>query len=567
MNNLLWARHEPWIPDAYPLNAHTLRVTLYTQQDLAKAVRVYYGDRYGKRSYRMALAKVGQNASEDIFQASLPLHTGRFQYLFEIITDELQSWTFGADGLGQDVDHDEPFQYAYIQPNEWSSDDVSWVNQAICYQIFPDRFSRHLGATRPSHVTLSPWSSEPTPTSFFGGTLKGIEEKIEYLADLGVNVIYLTPIFLSPSNHRYDIVDYFRIDPLLGTMADLQALVQKLHQRHMKLILDAVFNHTSREFFAFQDIVRNGPNSRFWDWYFVHGFPVEGNPPNYETFGTQIATMPKLNVSHPEVQQYLLNVGRYWIEQADIDGWRLDVANEVDHDFWRRFRQEMKSLKPGALIIGEVWHDATPWLGGDQFDGTMNYPWRHILLDYFVEQRRSVSELAHHLDRWQWKYTDKATRASWNLLGTHDTPRILTLLKEDLSRLKLLFLIQMTWIGIPMIYYGDEWGMTGEGDPLCRGGMNWEAPNPAFFDFIQRLIYLRQHYRALSAGDLHIHHEWTSHDILEYERRAGVQTVRVTINLGQQAWTLPSNRHTLLSTGDKTLTQLPPGQAEIWILP
>ncbi|WP_020375228.1 glycoside hydrolase family 13 protein [Sulfobacillus thermosulfidooxidans] len=566
MNNPLWARHDPWIPEAYPLNAHTLRVTLYIGKNAAKAVRVYYGDRYDKRIYRAALAKVGQNASEDIFQATLPLHTGRFQYLFEIITKELQSWTFGADGLGQDVDHDEPFQYAYIQPGEWSSD-LSWINQAVCYQIFPDRFFRHRGARRPRHVTLSSWSSEPTPTSFFGGTLKGIEEKVDYLADLGVNVVYLTPIFLSPSNHRYDIVDYFRIDPLLGTMADLQSLVHKLHQHDMKLILDAVFNHTSREFFAFQDIVRNASRSPFWDWYFVEGSPVQEDPPNYETFGTHIATMPKLNVSHPEVQRYLLNVGRYWIEHADIDGWRLDVANEVDHDFWRRFRQEMKSLKPGALIIGEVWHDATPWLSGDQFDGTMNYPWRHTLLDYFVEQRRSVSELAQHLDRWQWKYPDNATRASWNLLGTHDTPRILTLLKEDLSRLKLLFLIQMTWRGIPMIYYGDEWGMTGEGDPLCRGGMTWDAPNPDLFEFVKRLIFLRQQYRALSAGDLHIHHEWTAHDILEYERTTGSQTVRITINFGQKAWGLPSNRQTLFSTMDQARPYLAPWHGEIWILP
>lgn len=214
--------------------------------------------------------------------------------------------------------------------------------------------------------------------------MPGIIEKLPYLHDLGITLIYLTPIFASRSNHKYDTIDYYKIDPSFGTLEQFRELVDQAHKLQIRILLDAVFNHTSDEFFAFHDVIQHGEQSAYKDWFFTESYPLVQQPvPNYETFGVHIVSMPKLNTQHREAADYMIDVAKYWIQETNIDGWRLDVANEIDHAFWRRFRSEIKAMGKELLIVGEVMHLASAWLRGDQFDGVMNYPLRDALVDFF----------------------------------------------------------------------------------------------------------------------------------------------------------------------------------------
>lgn len=259
------------------------------------------------------------------------------------------------------------------------------------------------------------------------GDIQGIIEKLPYLAELGVNTIYLTPIFKSPSNHKYDISDYYKIDPSFGDIGLLKLLKWTAKQQGMRLILDAVFNHSGDQFFAFRDVLKRGDASPYKDWYHVHSFPIVQKPiPNYETFSHAESTMPKLNTSNPELVDYLLKVARYWIEEVGIDGWRLDVANEVDQQFWRRLRTEVKGISSDLALIGEIMHQAGPWLRGDQFDSVMNYLFREAVLDFFARQTVGATCFLEEIVQIQMNYTDQANSAMLQLLGSHDTERFLT---------------------------------------------------------------------------------------------------------------------------------------------
>ena len=251
------------------------------------------------------------------------------------------------------------------------------------------------------------------------------------------------------------------IDPQFGDKATFKRLVDVCHQHGIKVMLDAVFNHSGYYFPPFQDVLKNQEHSKYKDWFHIRDFPIITKPrPNYDTFAFT-EQMPKLNTENAEVKEYLLNVARYWIEEFDIDGWRLDVANEVDHSFWREFRKTVKSVKPDAYILGEIWHDSMPWLQGDQFDAVMNYPFTQSALDFFAKGTINADVFAQRISHVLHSYPNNVNEVSFNLLGSHDTPRILTIANENKDRLKLLFLFQLTFIGSPCIYYGDEIGMTG----------------------------------------------------------------------------------------------------------
>ena len=558
--------HRPWSPDAHAMDPTTLRLTVWIERASAHKVWVHYGDRYAlRRQYCVEMALIGQSAAFDVYRADIRLQAPRFQYLFEIEERANGAVTYGADGVGQDLATDRPFQFAHILPRDVFTV-PEWAASAICYEIFPDRFYRPPGTSeQEGDRPLVAWTAAPTPTNFWGGTLAGISEKMPYLADLGINLVYLTPVFRSGSNHRYDVEDYYVIDPLLGTEADLVTLVERAHERGIRVMLDAVFNHTSDRFFAFQDCVANGTASEYWDWYLIEGDKVRTRPVNYQTFANGIASMPKLNFSNPNVEAYFLEVARYWIGHAGIDGWRLDVANEVDHVFWRRFRDAVKSVRHDALIVGEVWHDPTPWLHGDQFDGVMNYRFRTIIEDFFVRQKLAVAEFAYRLDDLQCSLPSPAGTASFNLLGSHDTERIFTLLDEDMARYLLVLVLLLTWHGIPMIYYGDELAMTGGADPGCRKGMDWSADCPApSYPAIRKLLRLRSRHPALQSGTTRIDHGLASKHVLQYHRVHETEEMVVTLNFSGDPLVLPQTRHMWFRTADEQSSVLQPGHAEIW---
>lgn len=395
----------------------------------------------------------------------------------------------------------------------------NWVHDAIFYQIFPDRFAKSSWVSKPNN--LESWESPPTTYGYKGGDLSGVVENLDYLQDLGINAIYLNPVFQSASNHRYHTHDYFKVDPMLGGDAALKELISKAHQRNIHVVLDGVFNHASRGFFQFNDILENGPQSAYVDWFDVLGYPLNAyqGTPNYRCWWN-LPALPEFNTDNPQVRDYIFSVARYWVEQG-IDGWRLDVPMEIDDDpFWQEFRSVVKKANPQAYITGEIPFDASRWLAGDQFDGVMNYLLTYGIWLYFggedVDKTlfghwlqhapdlkvNNVTQFAGYVESLLRKYPQQAVWAQLNLLDCHDTARYLSLLngRKDLYMLSVLF--QMTYPGAPSIYYGDEVGMLGGNDPDCRRTFNWNraAWDMEILDFTKNCIRIRKEHAALRTG-------------------------------------------------------------------
>ncbi len=378
-----------------------------------------------------------------------------------------------------------------------------WVQDAIFYQIFPDRFANGDPTNDPPNV--APWGSPPHTFKFQGGDLRGIIQHFDYLLDLGINAIYLNPIFQATSTHRYNTTDYYKIDPKLGTMHDFQALLEIAHRNNVHVILDGVFNHCGRGFFAFQDVLENGEYSPYVDWFHIYRFPLdaygEGPAQNYAAWWG-FKSLPKFNTCNPAVRRYILDVARYWIEQG-ADGWRLDVPNEIDDDqFWAQFRYEIKAIASDAYLVGEIWTADPRWANDKHFDGLMNYPMREALISCLNGQM-TVSQFANSVENLLAIYPREHAYAMYLLLGSHDTERLKTILSSNMAKVKLAFLFQMAYPGAPAIYYGDEIGLEGGKDPDCRRAFPW---NDLKWDtelrhWVKTLIALRRRIPAMRRGD------------------------------------------------------------------
>lgn len=424
-----------------------------------------------------------------------------------------------------------------------ASDNI-WYENSCWYQIFPDRFNKvDIGITKaitdrydkngnPIYVELTLWSDiNPTWYNKYGGNIKGITQKASYLKALGVTAIWLNPIFASTSNHRYNTADYAKIDPLLGTEEDFKTLVKTLHKNGIKVILDGVFNHTGYEFWAFQDIIKNGEKSKYKDWYFIKSYPIKKlweqsaiNKPNYEAWWG-IGTLPKLNFSNPQVRKYFFDITKKWMD-AGIDGWRLDVPNEIkEEDFWVEWCALVRKLNPNAFLVGEIWDDASSWVNkGDKFNSVMNYyGFRVPVLKFFCGQKINVSEFDALLKEKRDLYSHKTNCAMLNLLDSHDTARIASsVYNKDSSdkdkenpdyykgpidkiayeKLKVIYLFQFTYVGSPIIYYGGEIGMVGGHDPDCRRPFIWDESKQKIelLDWIKKLAAIRNSNKALRTG-------------------------------------------------------------------
>lgn len=428
----------------------------------------------------------------------------------------------------------------------------SWVQDAVFYQIFPDRFAR---STRlPKSNNLESWSSQPTIHGYKGGDLLAVSERLDLLADLGVTALYFTPIFQSASNHRYHTHDYYRVDPMLGGDAGLRELIDRAHERGMRVVLDGVFNHASRGFFQFSDILENGTHSAYLDWFHIRQFPLNAYNDGglgYDAWWN-LPALPKFNTHNPAVREYLWGVAEYWLE-AGIDGWRLDVPNEIDDDgFWQEFRRRCRNVNPDCYLVGEIWGEADHWLRGDQFDAVMNYPFTRAALG-FVARGLDHAEIAKcgyvaipELDAAGFaseanalltRHGEATTRAQLNLIGSHDTPRALTVLCEDRQAVRMAFLLLLTFPGAPCIYYGDELGLAGGHDPYCRGTIPWdgaEGDSPewdrALRDYVRTLARVRHENPALRRGDFRVLH--AEGDLVVFARQEGRNRVVVTLNRG-----------------------------------
>ncbi|MCP5095034.1 MAG: alpha-amylase [Chloroflexi bacterium] len=438
-----------------------------------------------------------------------------------------------------------------------------WVRDAIFYQIFPDRFAKSNQfeekgyLPKPQH--LQAWEAEPTYHAFKGGDLLGITEKLDYLENLGINAIYLNPIFSSASNHRYHTYDYFSVDPLLGGNRAFKTFLDAAQNKNIRVVLDGVFNHASRGFFQFNHLMECGQESPYLDWFHIHGWPVNAfndhQPPNYDAWWG-LRSLPKFNINTPAVREFLWRVGTYWIEQG-IDGWRLDVPNEIDDDlFWQTFRQRCKAINPDAYIVGELWGEAHRWLQGDQFDGQMNYLFARAALGFFsghnMDQTDTVRSGYGHiqpldghgfgreLERvFNTLYHPEVVLSQMNMLGSHDTPRMMTVAGKDKTAVRLMYLCQMTVPGAPNIYYGDEIGLVGGHDPHCRGAFPWDAPSEwdgALREAIQQAIQLRHQSVALRRGDFQL--LYADDCVVVYQRQFEGETAVIAFNIDSQPRTI-----------------------------
>jgi cyclomaltodextrinase len=428
-------------------------------------------------------------------------------------------------------------------------DTPAWVRDAVFYQIFPDRFARSERLVPPG--PFEDWDAPPTHHGFKGGDLYGIVERLDYLAELGITALYLTPVFASASNHRYHTYDYYHVDPLLGGDAALRELLDACHARGMRIVLDGVFNHSGRGFWPFHHLAENGAASPYADWFFVdhaelsageslRPYPSEAERAELDESASaaehmrgdaslhhlgyrawwDLPALPKLNTDNPQLREHLLGAAEHWL-RFGIDGWRLDVAEEIDAGFWQEFRARVRAVNPDAYIVAEIWRVKPEWLAGDTFDALMNYPLTEALLGFVAGERidREVLETQHEyrefvapsdaaafagqLEELLGAYRPEATAVQLNLLGSHDTPRFVTVAGGDPAAYRLALLAVMTLPGAPCIYYGDEIGMEGGHDPDCRRAFNWreEEWDGALLGLARDAIALRHAQPVLRHGD------------------------------------------------------------------
>ena len=495
----------------YALDKDTIMIRISLKANDVKEVYLHYQDKYinintkdTRKKTKMTL--VASDGILDYYEAIIKVHMICIRYYFEFVSNNASNNSHIHDFYGNNkffTQNITDIGYMFDCPQPVKEEEMfivpDWAKGAVVYQIFPDRFATD------KKIDEKKWYKSPMHNKDkLYGNLRGIINKIDYFKDLGIDILYLTPIFRSNSNHKYDTIDYYQIDPDFGTKEDLRELVSIAHDNNMRVILDGVFNHTSPNFFAFEDLVKNNEHSKYVNWYYPDSFPIKTTgKPNFLTFG-YYGGMPKLNCSNPEVRNYIYDIVTYWIRECDIDGWRLDAADEVAHDFWKDLRKKIKSIKSDALIIGEIWHYTSSYLQGDEWDTIMNYNFRANVDNYFAKHIISASDFVNEFGFLRGTSHTRVHQLLWNLIDSHDTGRFLDCGNEKKAALKLAVAVQMTTPGMPMIYYGDEVGLTGGQDPDCRRGMLWDEnrQDKEIYNWYKKLIHIRKEHSCLTNGNV-----------------------------------------------------------------
>ena len=360
---------------------------------------------------------------------------------------------------------------------------------------------------------------------------------MDYLKALGVNCVYLNPIFAAGEYHKYDLLDYYHVDPCFGGNETFRNMVNTLHSSGIRVIIDGVFNHCGWHFFAFEDVVKNQKKSCYKDWFYDLTFPVHRPEtpeeiPDYACFAYE-RMMPKLNTANPEVQKYFCDVGAYWVREYGIDGWRLDVASEVNDGFWRAFRDAVKGENPEALLIGEVWESAGHWLQGDMFDSTMNYDFRKHCCAFFAEKRIDAAEFSGRITDMLMRYRLQMLPAQLNLLDSHDVSCFLSLCGGDTASYRLAILFMMCFVGMPTIFYGDELGVQGMQEEEYRAPMPWKGGDLALLGFFRKAIAMRHALSPLREGSFQMLSAEGGSRVIRFRRYTGTESVTVSINAGK----------------------------------
>ena len=524
----------------YPLNENELMIGIKTGSDIRR-VFIVYGDPFDGSVTPDGWAWEGKR-QEITRKKDLPYHTwwqvtvslpyGRCKYCFELHGQDegdvrycLENGFYTADELVtlRRITGNFPgFEFPWLDGAECVRV-PDWVPRTVWYQIFPDRFCRDTASQKPNALPWPAAEDAVTNNEHYGGTLRGITEKLGYLADLNITGLYLNPVNASPSVHKYDTSDYLNIDPAFGSADDLHTLVKEAHARGIKVMLDGVFNHCGWDFALWQDVVRNGKASPYFDWFIVQEWPFEtvaepeceaaasrsrpsgtnGKSGRYSVFA-YVDTMPKLNTNNPAVVDYLLNVCETWVRSYDIDGLRLDVANELSHTFCRQLYRRMRSLKKDFYLLGEIWRSALPWLRGGELDSVMNYPLALCFWKFFYDKTLPAHFLEREINAVFTAYPEPVTVGLFNLLDSHDTPRLFTRNDGDVSAVWQQYALLLSLPGSPCIYYGSEVLLAGGNDPDCRRCMPWQAIEAGEYaepmSMMRQLIALRHTHPAMTAS-------------------------------------------------------------------
>ena len=511
--------HRGASPDAYALDENRIMINLRAGKDIT-AVSIIHDDPFAGGATGFAawdgteapMAISRELKYHNVWSIVLTPKYKREQYYFSLSDGSGTMFLF-EDGFFTPEQANRPgrlrqyYKFPWLNPADVLTP-PGWVNDTIWYQIMPDRFRR--GDMSPKRYPLRKWEDPKNIHfwDFYGGDLKGIAEKLPYLQELGITGIYMTPIFLSNSNHKYNTFSYDQIDPDFGTEEELIHLVDTAHALGIRVMLDAVFNHCGVEFEPWQDVLKKGPESRYWDWFFVQQWPlpkiVRGTQDKFYSFAFT-GMMPKLNTNNPEVMDYCLTRCKRWVEKWHIDGIRFDVGNEVSHSFLKHLNRGLKALNPEIFLLGEIWHDSTPWLQGDEYDSTMNYPFLQCLNNFYLDGT-DARELMYGLNRCYSMYPEQINLVLFNFLDTHDTMRVLTRCGGNTDRFFQQLTMLMTLPGSACIYYGTEIALEGGDDPDCRRPMPWHRIEQGECDDALRetaqLIRLRKAYPQLRRGQI-----------------------------------------------------------------
>ena len=534
--------HIPMSQYAYGIDEKHVMIRLRAGRGDLKTCRLYYGDRACRLTPVLFTAKEMQVEARteefDYWQVELTDPYRRLCYYFLLDDGNEQSLYYGDRFTKETVDDRSEY---YQLPFNHRADIVAppqWVQDTVIYNIFPDSFAT--GHRFISGMETEKDYGQEKVHGKLGGTIKGITENIDYLTELGVNAIYINPIFAAGEYHKYDLVDYYHIDPCFGTDEEFGELVQHCHEKGIRVIIDGVFNHCGWHFMAFNDVVEKGEASDYKDWFYRLEYPVvrPEDPetyPGYECFGYE-RMMPKLALDQEEVADYFCQVGQYWIERYNIDGWRLDVASEINDGFWRKFRAAVKKCKKDAVLIGEVWESAGHWLDGTMFDSTMNYDFRKHCKRFFAEETADALEFDSRVtDMWM-RYRKQTVFSQLNLLDSHDVSRFLSLCK-DVKSFRLAVIFQMTFPGMPSVFYGDEAGVIGILEAEYRSPMPWDslAETDELFYLYQRAIELRKRELILKRGEYRTITAKEGSRLYGYERYLGSERIRIFLNMEEHA--------------------------------
>lgn len=506
---------------SYPLNEEDLIINLKTGHDIER-VYIYYGDPF-ENGILGGNWKWSGVEEELIYKKNLTRHIWwtttvkpqykRCKYYFKLVSGS-QSIYYFEDGFytENEMNH-QGKSLSYFTFPWMNAIDINttpdWVNNTVWYQIFPERFCN--GDTGNDPEGTKTWGfHRVTNEEFYGGDLQGIIDRLDYLQDLGINGIYLTPIFEAGSSHKYDTTDYRKIDPHFGDEKVFKNLVDKAHEKGIRIMLDGVFNHCGKSFAPWLDVLEHGPESNYYNWFMINKWPFDKSLHNTKdgSFYSFAFTprMPKLNTNNPEVNKYLLDIVEYWVKNYDIDGLRLDVANEVSHRFCKELRSLTKAIKPDFYLLGEIWHDAMTWLTGDEFDAVMNYPLATSITDFWLYPEKTSYDFECSINHNFTMYMQQTNNVLFNLLDSHDTNRLIDKVKDiDIFYQQLALLFTMP--GSPCIYYGTEFAMEGSYDPDCRRCMPWEEIAVGLFaekiEKTKSLISLRKSNNAFKSKHFH----------------------------------------------------------------